>query len=673
MKSSSKVEGPGTTAVAVEGAPRSSPLFCSLRMLLVDAVLLSGAFLLAMLTRFDGALTAGGREVFPRALALLLTVRLATLVWLGLHRWSFRRSGINEAVRLVMANVIASIVFEFLRLALFSRALPGQVVALEFFATTTLLGIHRFSPRMARQWYLEQRRSRADGAQRTLIVGAGSAGDLLLRDLMRGRGSPWHVIGLVDDDPGKQGTFLDGKPVLGTLDALPELMTKHRVTQVLIAIPRLSPERTRHILSLCRHQSVSFKIIPASFAYLDEKISAAMLHDLSPEHLLPRDAIAFDHQEVHRLVSGRRILVTGGAGSIGSEITRQVAGHGPASLVVVDINENELYLLVRQLQARHPGLPVSSIVADIRDPDRMMRIGQEFRPQYVFHAAAHKHVPLMEDSPEEAIKNNVFGTQNVARMADACGAERFVLISTDKAVMPSSVMGASKRLAEMVIRDIAATSRTIFCAVRFGNVLGSAGSVVPLFKQQIQAGGPVTVTHPDCTRYFMIIPEAVGLVVLAGLGGYGELCILDMGAPVRIAELAANMITMTGLVPDKDIPIIYTGLRPGEKLEETLLSDEEELTQQVRNRIKVARSPAPPQDFDRQLVRLEGAARAGDVRAVKLALQDLIPSYTPSKPRNVIVPGSSPLSPEAPARGTPMTGGARAGALPLATEQIVSA
>jgi FlaA1/EpsC-like NDP-sugar epimerase len=613
------------------GAARGAAHFGWLRMLGVDALLIAGSLLFAVMLHFGGRPSEVSREVMPRALALLVGVRLGTLLVLGLHRWSFHRSGIHEAVRLELANLAATILFELGRTLFFAESLPGQVVALEFFVTTTLLGFHRFAPRMVQQWYLDQRRARTQGAQRTLIVGAGSAGDLLLRDLLLDQRSAWHVIGLVDDDPGKQGTFLNGKPVLGVIDALPELMKKHRVTQVLIAIPRLSPERTRHILSLCRDHSVSFKIIPASFAYLDQKISAAMLHDLSPEHLLPRDAVSFDREEVHRLVSGRRILVTGGAGSIGSEIVRQVAGHTPAALVVVDINENELYLLVRQLQSRYPGLPVHSVVADIRDLDRMMRIGREFAPQYVFHAAAHKHVPLMEDAPEEAIKNNVFGTQNVARMADACGAERFVLISTDKAVKPSSVMGASKRLAEMVIRDIAVKSNTIFSAIRFGNVLGSAGSVVPLFKQQIQAGGPVTVTHPDCTRYFMIIPEAVGLVVLAGLGGYGELCILDMGEPVRIAELAANMITMTGLVPDKDIPIVYTGLRPGEKLEETLLSDEEELTQQVRNRIKVAKSPAPPPDFELQLKRLDRASRAGDVHDVKRALQDLIPTYTPSK------------------------------------------
>jgi FlaA1/EpsC-like NDP-sugar epimerase len=632
---------PGATRPAEpwEGSPRYSPHVRSLLVLLLDAAITVGALFCAVLVRFDGTLPEQWQPALEHRLPLLLTVRLATLIWFRLHRWSFRGPGLIEAGRLVLANAIATVAFEATRSFFFFEPLPRSVIAIEFFFTTALMGVYRFAPRMARQWYLDQRRSRASGSRRTIIVGAGNAGDLLLRDLLRASDSPWHVIGLVDDDPGKRGTCLNGKPVLGAIEALPELVKKHQVSQVLIAIPRLSPDRIRRILGLCKHQSVSFKIIPASFAWLDQKITAAMLHDLSPEDLLPRDAIAFDPEESHRLIEGRRILVTGGAGSIGSEIARQVAGHAPASLVLVDINENELYLLVRQLQERHPGLPVHSIVADIRDLDRLMRVGMEHAPQYVFHAAAHKHVPLMEDSPEEAIKNNVFGTRNVACMADSCGAERFVLISTDKAVHPSSVMGASKRLAEMVIRDIASHSRTAFTAVRFGNVLGSAGSVVPLFKQQIQRGGPVTVTHPDCTRYFMTIPEAVGLVVMAGLGGYGELCILDMGAPVRIAELAANMITMAGLVPGKDISIVYTGLRPGEKLEETLLSEEEERTHQVRNRIKVAQSPAPPADFHDRIERLGRAAHAGDVMGVKLALCGLIPTYTPAKLLGV-VPGA---------------------------------
>ncbi len=610
---------------------RCSPRLRSALVLMLDAAITAGALFSAVMLRFDGVLPERWQTALEHRLPLLVAVRLASLAWFGLHRWSFRSAGLSEAGRLVLANAVATIAFEAGRSFFLFEPWPRTVVTLEFFLTTALMGIYRFAPRMARLWYLDQQRSRGRDAQRTIIVGAGSAGNLLLRDLLHTPESTWHVIGLVDDDPGKHGTFVNGKPVLGSIDALPGLVTKHRISQVLIAIPRLPPERIRHILGLCRQQSVSFKIIPASFAYLDQKITAAMLHELSPEHLLPRDAIAFDHQEVHRLVTGRRILVTGAAGSIGSEIARQVAGHSPASLVLLDINENELYFLTRQLQERYPKLLLSTIVADIRDQDRLMRVGREHKPQYVFHAAAHKHVPLMEDSPEEAIKNNVFGTQNVARMADACGAERFVLISTDKAVHPSSVMGASKRLAEMIIRDIAAHSRTAFTAVRFGNVLGSAGSVVPLFKQQIQRGGPVTVTHPDCTRYFMTIPEAVGLVVLAGLGGYGELCILDMGAPVRIAELAANMITMAGLVPGKDIPIVYTGLRPGEKLEETLLSEEEERTQQVRNRIKVAQSPAPPPDFQDCLERLGRAAQAGDEASLMCTLRSLIPTYTPAR------------------------------------------
>jgi FlaA1/EpsC-like NDP-sugar epimerase len=306
-----------------------------------------------------------------------------------------------------------------------------------------------------------------------------------------------------------------------------------------------------------------------------------------------------------------------------------VAAHHPSSLVLVDINENELYLLARRLEETYPRLDLHARVADIRDPVRVRRLGDHFRPQDVFHAAAHKHVPLMEDAPDEAVKNNVFGTVNVAQMAHACGAERFVFISTDKAVRPSSVMGASKRVAELVVRELARRSKTRFTAVRFGNVLGSAGSVVPLFKEQIERGGPVTVTHPDCTRYFMTISEAVGLVLLAGLGGHGELCVLDMGQPIRIADLASHMITLAGLVPDVDIPIRFTGLRPGEKLSEALLTEEEEQTRTVRNKICVAQSPPPPADLGVRLARLQQAADGGDGEQVRAALRDIVPSFKP--------------------------------------------
>ncbi|MBF5043472.1 polysaccharide biosynthesis protein [Aggregicoccus sp. 17bor-14] len=618
-------------------------------VLLLDLALTAASLVNAAVLRFDGAVPGHWVRVLGQGLPLLLAARAAALGGLGLHRWSFHGAGLNEAGRLVLAGALGTLLFEAARAALGLPRWPSSVLALELLSTTGLLGAYRFAPRMMWLWQLDQQRARDTGKHRTLIVGAGNAGELLLHDLQHNAGCCFHVVGLVDDDRAKHGTCLHGKPVLGPLSRLPELIARHGVGQVLIAIPKLPPERLRELLGLCRRQSVSFKIMPASLAEEGQRLSASMLHDLSPEHLLPRDAVAFDARELQRLVAGRRILITGAAGSIGSELARQVASLAPASLVLLDMNENELYLLARRLEERHPQLAISAIVADIRDRGRLLRLGREHAPHYVFHAAAHKHVPLMERAPEEAVKNNVFGTLNVARMAHACGVERFVLISTDKAVHPSSVMGASKRLAEMVVRAVASRSGTAFTAVRFGNVLGSAGSVVPLFKEQIQRGGPITITHPDCTRYFMTIPEAVGLLMLAGLGGYGELCVLDMGVPVRIAELAENMVTMAGLVPGKDIPIVFTGLRPGEKLTECLLTEEEESSHLVRDRICVAHSPPPPEDFLLQLGPLHLAAQAGDASAVRRELGQLVPSYTPAG----LLPAATAATGTAPAPAEP--------------------
>jgi FlaA1/EpsC-like NDP-sugar epimerase len=600
-------------------------------IVLLDAALAAVALFAALAFRFELlAIPEPWLRNSYSAVGLLVGLRALVTTLAGLHRWSFRMAGLHEALRLTAATMAGSGLFVAATFLLQVGAMPRSVVLMEFFLTTTFMAAYRFLPRVAAGWYTDRARAHRRDAQRTLIIGAGSAGDLLLRDLERSETHGYQVVGFVDDDPNKRGMSLGGKPVLGRIEQLPALVTRHRISNVLIAIPRLPGERVRTILNLCNQLALSFKIIPASFTHMDRRVTAAMLHDLSPEDLLPRDPVTFDGAEIRARVGGRRVLVTGAGGSIGSEVARQLAAHAPERLVLLDLNENELYFLARRLEELHPGLDVRALVADIRDAAKMDLLGREHRPAFVFHAAAHKHVPLMEDAPEEAVKNNVFGTRNLARMADACGVEKFVLISTDKAVRPTSVMGASKRVAEYVVRDLARRSKTQFTAVRFGNVLGSAGSVVPLFKQQIQRGGPVTVTHPDCRRYFMTLSEAVGLVLLAGLGGYGELCVLDMGEPLRIADLASNMITMAGLVPNKDIPIVFTGLRPGEKLTEELLTEEEESSQVVRNKIFVATSPPPPEDLEARLERLAAAAERADRPAIVRGLQEIVATFKPT-------------------------------------------
>ena len=594
----------------------------------IDALLVICSLYLAFFIRFEGNIPVEYLRKFEHGLLLLVPLRLTLNLMFGLHRWSFRMSGFHEAVRLVLAVLSGSACFAAFFYFFQLVGLPRSVIFLEFFLTTTGFAAFRFSPRLASGWYIDQRRARRRRTAATIIVGAGSAGDLLLRDLMRSHEHSYNVVGFVDDNRRKIGTLLGGRPVLGEIDRLPEFVDEHEVTQVLIAIPRLSSERIQAILRLCSSLKVQLKIIPVSFAYLHDRITASMLHDLSPDDLLPRDARVFDPDEIRRLVSGKRILVTGAAGSIGGEIARQVSRWNPEALLLVDINENDLYFLYRELRDRYANLDVRAEIADIRDGGRLASLGRAYRPQYVFHAAAHKHVPLMEDAPEEAVKNNVVGTLHAARVAAEVGAERFVLISTDKAVRPSSVMGATKRIAELIVRELARESATRFTAVRFGNVLGSAGSVVPLFKQQIARGGPVTVTHPDCRRYFMTTSEAVGLVILAGLGDYGDLCVLDMGEPIRILDLANHMITMAGLVPGADVRIEFIGLRPGEKMSEELLTEEEEETQVVRDRVFGVQSPSPPRDLWERVARLRRAAEAGDRFELFAALRDLVPTFT---------------------------------------------
>ncbi len=599
-----------------------------LALLAADALATAFALELALWLRFEGQVPPRYLAALPAALALLLFARLAANFSASLHRWSFRLSGLPDAVRIGIASIAGSVLFVLLCPALVPGGMPRGVYALELFLATTAFGAIRFGPRVGFGWLGERARS-GSGAARTIVVGSGSEAELLARDVQRNPESKFLLVGFASDDPAMVGCRIDGRPVLGLLRDLPELIRRHRAQMVLLADPCLPAARIRQTLDLCAGSRVRFKIIPTRQQL--ERLSVAMLEDVSPEDLLPRESVAFEEEEIRLLVRDRRALVTGAGGSIGSELCRQLVRHGVRQLVMLDMNENALYLNSRRLSELHPEVDIRVEVADVREQQPLLRIGKRYQPQDVFHAAAHKHVPLMETAPDQAVKNNVFGTLHVARMAQACGAERFVLISTDKAVNPSSVMGVTKRVAEQVMLDLAGRSRTRMTAVRFGNVLGSAGSVIPIFKQQIAAGGPVTVTHPECTRYFMTIPEAVGLVLLAGLGGYGQLCILEMGEPIRIAELARNLIAMAGHVPDEEIPIVYTGLRRGEKLHEELLTEQEERTQAVRNRIRVATCATPARDLATRLSALRQLAEDGDGEGIIEALQQLVPSYRPAR------------------------------------------
>ena len=606
---------------------------------LVDAVIICAAFYLGYALRFEGRIPADWLAQFRRYLPLLLAIRLSLHWAFGIHRWSFRLSGFHEALRVVLCSLTGSgvfvlIFFFFLQRGAESAMLgpPRSVIAIEFFVTTSLLGALRFSPRLAQTFPLDKIRSRPGETVRALIVGAGSAGELLLRDLQRSDEHSYDVVGFVDDNPSKWGMSVGGRPVMGPLDDLPNIVRRRAVGELLFAIPRMPAGRLREVVKMCAELKLGYKILPVSFAYLHDRVSASMLQALQPDDLLPRRPVTFDPELIAERLRGRRVLVTGAGGSIGSEIARQVAEQGPSRLVLVDINENDLYLLYRDLQGRHPALAVHAEVADIRDAPRLDEVFRRHRPQDVFHAAAHKHVPLMETAPSEAVKTNLTGVRNVVRAAEEGGVERFILISTDKAVEPSSVMGATKRAAELLVRHLAVRSPATYTTVRFGNVLGSAGSVVPLFKAQIAAGGPVTVTDARCRRFLMTIGEAVGLVLMAGLTGPGDLSVLEMGEPIFIVDLARMMITLAGYVPEDEVPVVFTGLRPGEKMEERLMTpDEEARSRPVSEAIRAVDTEPPPPEWMRRLEALEALAAKGDAAAIVAALRDLVPGYTPDE------------------------------------------
>lgn len=553
-------------------------------LILLDAVLINIVALFALLTRFELSISAlagsGFAEAYFKIAPLYTIVSLIIFSIFRLYRSLWEFASIGEIRNLLLAAIVsngAGLAISWALGVYLPRSMPVLNTVFQFLT----LGCVRYAYRIARRLL-----HHVDGnRRRTMLIGGGGAGSLVLRELQRSEHSLNQVVCIIDDDPQKHGSFLMGVKIVGGRDAIEEYAAKYRVSDILLAIPSVSYRDRREIVAICQRTKCRLQILPGIYQLASGQISVQKIRNVSVEDLLGRDKVQVEMDEICQYFTGKTVLVTGGGGSIGSELCRQIAAHKPKLLVIFDIYENNAYDIQQELLFSHPELDLVVLIGSVRDKARVDSVFTEYRPDIVCHAAAHKHVPLMENSPNEAIKNNVFGTYYVAQAADTYGVETFVLISSDKAVNPTNIMGASKRICEMIVQVMGQHSKTKFTAVRFGNVLGSNGSVIPLFKKQIERGGPVTVTHKDVIRYFMTISEAVSLVLQACVyAGGGEVFVLDMGEPVRIDDLARNMIRLSGLEPDVDIQVVYTGLRPGEKLYEELLMQDEGL-EKTRNNL----------------------------------------------------------------------------------------
>lgn len=548
---------------------------------------------------------------------------------MGMYDSLWRYAEIVEFFRLCVASVVAMSIFVVMTLLMFGseRRVPISVYFLSALFASSLTLYSRLTYRMYRNTKLAER---GKSRRRVLLIGAGDAANTLLHEQMKNPSPDMNIICCVDDAPEKVGRTIMGVEIMGTTEDIPEIVERCEIETLLLAIPTLDEESKARILRICNKTKCNLRILPDIVKLIaDGKDLFSRVRDVRVEDVLGRDEITLT-DFTSGLLNGKTVMITGGGGSIGSELCRQIAQCKPKRLVIVDIYENSAYDVQQELRRTYGDtLDLVVRIASVRDSKKVDAMFEQFRPDIVFHAAAHKHVPLMEDSPEEAVKNNVFGTYNVALAADKYGVDRFVLISTDKAVNPTNVMGATKRVCEMIVQAMAQKSKTKFVAVRFGNVLGSNGSVIPLFKEQIAAGGPLTVTHPDIVRYFMTIPEAVRLVMeAAAMGGGGDIFVLDMGNPVKILDLAENLIKLAGFIPYRDIKITFTGLRPGEKLFEELLMDEEGLRQTDNHKIFVGSPLKLNKDtFFDHLKTLKEIAYSNNSENLVQALIDMVPTF----------------------------------------------
>lgn len=564
-------------------------------MIGVDALLTVAAALAAVLLRFEG-FPGQLRAAFVPFVLSLVALRLVSFHLLGMYNSVWQYASIGELVTTIKAVTVGTVVAGFAAFAVLQQPIPRSVIALEWLLSIFFVGGSRLGWRILRDGRTALRRQ--GKGKPVLIIGAGDGGVLVARELRNHYRDEVHIVGFIDDDLEKQNKQIFGFPILGQRHSIPQVVREYRVEEVVIAMPSVKRSVLREIVAICQETHAKIKILPGVFDLIDGNVTVNEIRDVQVEDLLSREPVQLDLDGIAGYIADKVVLVTGAGGSIGSELCRQIVAYKPSKLLMLDICENNVYDIELELRSTTE-VPIVPLVKDIRDRAAVTDVFRKYRPHVVFHAAAHKHVPLMEVNPEEAIKNNAMGTYFVAQAANLFGTSTFVLVSTDKAVNPTSVMGASKRIAEMIIQHLDRASHTKFVAVRFGNVLGSRGSVVPLFKKQIAAGGPVTVTDDRMIRYFMTIPEAVQLIIQAGaLAKGGEIFVLDMGEPVRIMDLAKTLIRLSGFEPGADIPIKITGMRPGEKLFEELLTAEEGTTATANERIFVAK----PTELDTDLI-----------------------------------------------------------------------
>jgi FlaA1/EpsC-like NDP-sugar epimerase len=594
-------------------------------LVLVDMLLISISIYSSYLYRFDGVVPQIYKMQGIWYACISMIIGALCMFYFRLYNRIWEYASVGEMISIAKAVFVGCLISYILVYTLPGPRVPFSIFMWVLETMILLLGASRFGWRLVRDKYYKKKSDQ----QKALIIGAGDCGIMIAKELKFNSLSPIYPVAFIDDNPAKYKHQVMGMPVVGGRNKIIEIVESRDIDEIIIAMPSVSRKEISDIIDICKLTKAKLKIIPKINDLIQGKVTINEIREVGVEDLLGRDPIKVDLEGIANYVENKTVLVTGAGGSIGSELCRQIAPFHPSKLLLLGHGENSIYDIEKEMSRLFPELQLETIIADVQDKERMQDVFSTYRPTVVFHAAAHKHVPLMEKNPVEAIKNNVFGTKNVAECADQYQVERFVLISTDKAVNPTSVMGATKRIAEMLIQSLDRTSNTRFVAVRFGNVLGSRGSVIPRFKEQIAVGGPVTVTHPEMVRYFMTIPEAVQLVIQAGAFAQGgEIFILDMGSPVKIVDLANDLIRLSGFEPDVDIKVSFTGIRPGEKLFEELLLKEEGLTSTNHDRIFVGKPVTINRnelDFEiRRLEKLIGEEK-GITREV---LEHLVPSFS---------------------------------------------